>query len=297
MILAFDVGGTFIKWALLKQYSIVSQGKVFTPQDTFENFLKSIESIVDKFDKQDIEGLAFSLPGTMNKKEGQILIGGALRYNDYRYFVREVSNYFNLPVSMENDANSAALAEIKLGHLKDSENGLMIVIGTSVGAVYVHHGEIIRGSHGYGGEISFIPTKDIKTTPFKNAILGNEIGMKPFIAKAQKELNKKDLTGETFMQLVENNNNYAIKLLEEYMDVFAQTLFTLQIVYDPDHIVIGGGISENKMYMFYLKNAVQKYFSYCPVPMPYAEIVPSTFYNNSNLIGAVVSFYQQLGEL
>ena len=46
MILSFDVGGTFIKWALIDCYEIKEKGKVPTPYDSFETFLKTIEPIM-----------------------------------------------------------------------------------------------------------------------------------------------------------------------------------------------------------------------------------------------------------
>ena len=293
MILSFDVGGTFIKWALMDNYKIIEKGKVPTPYDSFETFIKTIEPIVKSYE---VKALAFSLPGTMNKEKTQIYIGGALRYNDFREFPKEVSEYFNLPVTMENDANSAALAEVELGHLKNSENGFVIVIGTGLGGVYVHNGEIIRGSHGYGGEITFLAHKNLYQNPFMESIVGEHLGMSRFLNKAKVELNLDELTGEKFMEMVDHGNQKAISLLDNYMELFGHLIYTLQIVYDPDHIVIGGGISANETYMNCLLKHVQEVFDFCPLKMEYAKIVPCTFYNDSNLMGAVVSYHRQRKE-
>ena len=290
MILSFDVGGSFIKWGLVDHYQIIEKGKIPTPQDCFESFLKAIEPIVSKFNP---EALAFSLPGTMNPEKTQIFIGGAIRYNDFRFFPKEVSEYFNLPVTMENDANAAALAEIELGHLKNSMNGVVIVVGTGLGGVYVHNGEIIRGSHGYGGEISFLTSKNLYTNPFMSSIVGEQLGMRPFIARCKEVLNIDDLTGESFMDLVDQGNNEAISLLNEYMQLFGHLIYTLQIVYDPDTIVIGGGVSSNPTYMEYLKKHVSEVLGFIPLQVPFASIETCTYYNDSNMMGAVVSYYRQ----
>lgn len=294
MILTFDVGGTFIKWGLVDDNKIIQKGKVPTPQDTFENFLDAIQSVLSQFERETLEGLAFSLPGTMDKSAGLIHIGGALRYNDHRYFVKEVSEKFRLAVTMENDANAAALAEIEFGHLKDSKNGLVIVVGTGIGGAFVHDGEILRGSHGYGGEISIMPIGNVFEEGV-GCIFGEQAGMRPFIAKVQKELNDSTLTGESFMELVSQGHQEACRLLSDYMKVFTQAIFTLQIVYDPDHIVIGGGISANETYMAYLKNHVETFYQSLPLKVNYASIDACTFHNDSNLMGALVSYYRQRG--
>ena len=290
MMLSFDVGGTFIKWAYVDAYNIIEKGKIPTPQDSFESFLNAIEPLVKKFK---VEGLAFSLPGTMNKEKTQIFIGGALSYNNFREFPKEVSNYFKLPVTMDNDANCAALAEIELGHLKNSENGVVIVIGTGVGCVYVHNGEILRGSHGYGGEISIFPTKDLFENSFMDCVFEGSCGLRAFLYKAGIVLNISNLTGEMFIKLVEQGNEVACKLLEEYMKQFGNMVFRLQVVYDPDCMVIGGGISQNKVFMEWFVKYAQEAFSKCPVPVEFAKIVPSTFYNDANIIGALVSYHRQ----
>lgn len=290
MILSFDVGGTFIKWGLVKDFQIIEKGKVPTPMDSFEVFLETIKPIVSKYEP---EALAFSLPGTMNPEKTQIFIGGAIRYNDFRFFPKEVSEYFGVPVTMENDANAAALAEIELGHLKNSTNGLVIVVGTGLGGVYVHNGEIIRGSHGYGGEISFLTSKNLYENAFMTSIVGEQLGMRPFIAHCKEVLKIDDLTGESFMSLVDDGNKEAASLLEEYMKIFAHLIYTLQIVYDPDTIVIGGGVSSNITYMNYLKKHVSEVLGFIPLQVPFASIEACTYYNDSNIMGAVVSYYRQ----
>ncbi|MBQ0064728.1 MAG: ROK family protein [Firmicutes bacterium] len=144
-ILSFDVGGTFIKWALFDEYEIIQKGKVETPQTSFEEYLNALKSVVDAF--PNVEGLAFSLPGTIDKKTGYMVQGGSLHYNDNRYYVKEVEEFFHLPVSIENDSKSAAICEHEMGALKGIENGAVIVLGTGLGCTFVLNGQIYNGTH------------------------------------------------------------------------------------------------------------------------------------------------------
>ncbi len=291
MILVFDVGGTFIKWALTNNDEIIEKGKVETPKDTFENFLKAIEPIVKKYDQ--LEALAFSLPGVMNQLAGIIHIGGAIRYLDGRHFTKEVGDYFNLPVTIENDCNAACLAEVEMGHLKGVDHGLVIVVGNGIGSAYVYKGQVLRGAHGYGGENSFLPTEKMTTFNF-STIFGEVCGMSPFLRKASEVLNIPNLDGIQLMQLVEDQNKQAVAMIDDYMATFANMIYILQIAYDPAVTVIGGGISANPLYMELLSNKVETLFKTVPVPMPYGKVVAGTYYNDSNLIGALVSYHRQV---
>ena len=77
-IAVFDVGGTFIKHCLMIDGKITQAGKIPTPQDSQESFLKAIKAVLDKM--SNIEGIAFSLPGVIDVYRQYIYAGGSLRY-------------------------------------------------------------------------------------------------------------------------------------------------------------------------------------------------------------------------
>ena len=69
MILAIDIGGTFIKFGLVDDdFRISSQSKESTPT-TIDDFWRILESIVSSF-KNDISGIAIACPGKINSKHG-----------------------------------------------------------------------------------------------------------------------------------------------------------------------------------------------------------------------------------
>ena len=80
-IAVFDVGGTFIKHCLMIDGKITQAGKIPTPQDSQESFLKAIKAVLDKM--SNIEGIAFSLPGVIDVYRQYIYAGGSLRYPDF----------------------------------------------------------------------------------------------------------------------------------------------------------------------------------------------------------------------
>lgn len=293
MILAFDVGGTFIKWGVMDELRILQKGKVKTPSESFEEFIDVIDKVVCKIGYSELEGLAFSMPGTIDKKNGIIIQGGSLRYNNKRYFKKEMNEYFKLPISLENDARCAAITEVNLGNLKGVKNGIVLVVGTGIGGALIKNGEVHLGSHGYSGEFSLILTNDFKKYGM-NAFLGNQTGMKAFIQEVRKEFNDYSITGESFIKMIKNDNKKAVILFNKYASIFAQQLFNLQMIFDPERIVIGGGISEESLYINFIKTKFEEIFSSLPINIRHADIKPCKYANDSNLMGAYLNFKLEL---
>lgn len=118
MILAIDIGGTFIKFGLVDDdFRISSQSKESTPT-TIDDFWRILESIVSSF-KNDISGIAIACPGKINSKHGFVFKGGLIPYLTSIPLGTRLSKIFQLPVKVINDADAAALAEARYGSLQD----------------------------------------------------------------------------------------------------------------------------------------------------------------------------------
>ena len=78
--LCLDVGGSAIKYALIKEdLEMTYKSSVKTPMDTLENFIETIGKIYDQY-ANDISGMAISMPGIIDPNKGYQFTGGALKY-------------------------------------------------------------------------------------------------------------------------------------------------------------------------------------------------------------------------
>jgi predicted NBD/HSP70 family sugar kinase len=79
--LVVDVGGSAIKYALMNDKAeFLEKGQVKTPMESIEQFTEIIGGIFDKY-KDNIEGMAMSMPGIIDSNRGYAHTGGALLYN------------------------------------------------------------------------------------------------------------------------------------------------------------------------------------------------------------------------
>lgn len=290
-ILTFDVGGTFIKWALMNDFDIAEKGKVPTPKTNFEDYLDALQGVVRKFDN--VEGLAFSLPGTIEKKSGLIIQGGALEYNHGREYKKEVESYFGLPVSLENDSKCAAIFEHEMGALKGIDNGAVIVLGTGLGCSFILNGQLYDGTYNRAGEISILLEGDFFKEGF-GALLAPKCSSVSMVNIAKDVLGDSTLDGIRFMKLVEDGNEKANEVLDGCLTVLAKAIFNIQIINDLERVVIGGGISDDELYMSRLKETLTRYYDAFPFPIPRADIYKAQGGNDANIMGAAITFYKEM---
>ena len=288
-VAVFDVGGTFIKYALMHNNIMSLDGKVPTPRDNQEHFLETIENILEQIGP--VDGIAFSLPGVINVETKYIFAGGSLAYNNHTD-IKDWEKRFQLPIEVENDARCAALAELKTGHMQNIQNGLVITFGTGVGGGIIINGDIYKGSHLIGGELSVIFSKDMKTYGSKGffGAIGSIANLVDKIAMA-KNIDTKD--GKTIFQWIKEGDEIACNIFKNYCYEVIQEFHNLQCILDPQRICIGGGVSENPVFINGLKRASEKFYQSFPISFPHAEIVKCHYCNNANLLGAYYHYLEK----
>lgn len=291
-ILSIDIGGTYIKYACMTENSaILSRGKVPTPQSGREELIEAIGKVYDGVPA--VDGLAISMPGIIDSKNGYCVIGGALRYNDDFYLRHVLYERCPVKIVMENDAKCAAMAEARSGSLKDVQEGLVLIFGTMIGGGIIHDHKLLRGRHFSAGEVSYIIPHAENRASFDN-LWGNRNGT-PRLCKLyaeKKGLDPDTVDGLMVFQAVNAGEKEAIDSLDRFTRGIAVQIFNLQTILDPERIAIGGGISAQPVLIEYIRKHLDRLYSDCPYQIPRAEIVACRFQNDANLIGALQCFLE-----
>ena len=293
-ILAFDVGGTQIKYGIVEDpLSISERGSFPTPTDSFDSFLVSIKNTYDLY-KEEVEGIAMALPGIVNTEKGTIKNCGAMRYrrvNDLGGILEELCG---CRVVLENDGKAAALAEYRCGSIQDCQNAAVFLVGTGVGGGLIINGRLVRGPHDTAGEFSFVNTGQDNGT-----ILGNRCSTS-FLLKTYKEKTgiSEEIDGyEFFRRLPEDP--YAKEALEELSMNIALALYNLYWLLDLEKVAIGGGISKQAVFIETVRKKFEEVVSASFTQRirlkTELEIVPCTFHNDANLIGSFITYASHKG--
>lgn len=256
-------------------------------------FLNTIKNLVEdiikenSFLKEKLLGIGFSLPGTVNEKELKLEVAPNFKLKNL-YF-KELQDYFNVPVFLENEANAGALGESNLGIAKDLNNLIYVSIREGVGGGIIINQDIYKGKSMRAGEIGHMTISKggrlcgcgkrgcFETYASKRALLEDYYeasGIKLFHI------------GE-IVQRYENGENFAVQVVERYIEDLAEGILSLIFIFNPDYIVIGGEIS--KYSHVFRDKLTKKVFSnnefYNEGDV---EILFSTLGNDSNILGAAL---------
>ena len=131
--LALDLGGTYIKYALMgDDGGFLKQGRAKSPMDSMESLMDTIQEIGREFEGQ-YQGAAVSMPGRIDTKKGIAYTGGAFRFIKDAPMGQYFEERLHVPVTVVNDGKCAASAEAWSGALSDVDSGAVLVLGTGIG--------------------------------------------------------------------------------------------------------------------------------------------------------------------
>lgn len=263
--LGIDLGGTNISAGVVDE-----TGKIYTSASTptmngrdYHEIIKDMANLGIKVVEQqgltmeDIESVGIGLPGMIDKKKGRFVYGSNLSF-DHINIVDEVKKYIDRPLYIENDANCAALGEMICGAAKGAKNVIFITLGTGVGAGFIINGKIFEGAFGGGGEAGHM----VIIAEGEECACGrkgcweayasaNALKREGRIAAAKypnSEIyhlvdgNIKLIDAKTVFDAADNGDKIAKGIEEWYIKYVAIGLVNLVNIFQPEDIVIGGGI-------------------------------------------------------
>ena len=136
MFLGIDIGGTFIKYGLVdEEGNITQKDKVPTPLEK-DPFIETLVKIISQFSNESVEGIGISMPGVI-REDGFLITAGAIRSIYQINLIDILHQYTDLPITVDNDGNSVAIAEKWLGNAQDLSNYICMVLGTGIGGGFV----------------------------------------------------------------------------------------------------------------------------------------------------------------
>ena len=237
-----DLGASNVRAGIVDEKGRVSNFKK-ERTSTPEKFLKFLASILDskavyaKFGTN--LGIGIGAPGQLDLEKGKILQSPNLpSFNNFE-IVPKVKNELNLPVFLERDTNVALLGEAWVGAAKKAKNVIMLTLGTGVGGAILISGKLYHGQHGLGGEMGHItidvsgPVCTCSQKGHLEAYLGlvgvrRDYGMDHW----------------TLIDKVEKGDEKAFEIAKRLGEILGIGLASLINVFDPEIIILGGGLSE-----------------------------------------------------
>lgn len=253
--LSIDIGGTSAKTGILDENGrILSKTSYSVCFDNYRTpILKTVLAETDRFlSEQDLEpcdlsGIGISATGQIDTHTGTV-IGSAGHIENWAGspLKQAFAEKYRLPVSVINDANSAAIAEQWVGAAKGYKNAIVITIGTGIGGGIIVNSSILEGRLGIAGELGHFSID-------KNGVpctCGNRGCYERYASTTALTQMVKEKYGvlngrEIFQRLREGD-----PVIEEIVDIWisgiSDGLVSLTHIFNPEIILLGGGVSAQK---------------------------------------------------
>jgi len=280
--LAFDIGGTKIYSSIINEGGefLTEISKFQTPKTT-EEIVTIIKNEIQK-NENNFDVLAFATAGAVNNENTKVISSTGNLPSDYKTI--EFEKLSNKKAFVENDANSAAWAEHKIGSTKNYDYSIMLTLGTGVGGGIILDNKLYKGKTGAAGEMHFKMTR--KHT--RNCTCGScdcfEIyasgnGLK---LTAQEYLNNKEVTSYDVIDGVNKNDSKMTEILNIWQKDIADGILGLQNLFDVECFSLSGSMAEF-VDLKNIENYVNKYTVTSNV-----KVVKASAGNNSGMIGAAI---------
>lgn len=233
-----DIGGTRVKSVLIDRDGSVLRDDERDSVEGAEALLALVESVLDVLDVDAGLPIGISCPGVAQKDHRAIAcMPGRMAGLEGLVFGETLGR----EVFVLNDAHAATIGEALLGAAAGRQNVVMLTLGTGVGGGVMINGRLYTGSYGRAGHFGHMTVDasgqpDICNTPgsIEDAI-GNH--------KIAKRSHDRFTTTRALLAAVAEGDAEAIKVWHASVDRLAATLASLINAFDPEAIVIGGGIA------------------------------------------------------
>lgn len=302
--LAIDLGGTHATCGLVEDGRIVAHAVLDT--DSAKSLTAVLPKIAETFHAliqqngvtpQDISGVAMGIAALVDSRSAKILATNG-KYDDACGIdlCRWSAEEFGLPLRIENDARIALLGECFGGAARGFSDVVMMTLGTGIGGVAMIEGKLLRGKHSQagclGGHIPVLFTGRQCTCGAIGCAEAEASGWAlPLIVKDWAGISTSGLAKysnigfkELFAEAA-RGDRVAVAIRDRCLNVWAADAVGLVHAYDPELIVIGGGVMASAALII---PAIESYVhKYAWTPWGKVQVRAAELGNNAALLGAV----------
>jgi predicted NBD/HSP70 family sugar kinase len=230
-------------------------------------------------------------PGVFDEQSKRVLFSSNLPDWGRHGLLAELRAAFGLSLSLENDANLAALGERSFGWGSSTSTFVYITIGTGVGMGIVMNGALYRGARGAAGEIGFLPFGLDEVSEDSGKISDTYLGMfeeatsaEAIVRQAQKLGLPASLSPRQIFDAAQQGDSKALAVVEQEGYRLALAITVITAVLDPELIVLGGGIGQRgELLLPPLERRLQQLTPLRP------RIVASKLGDDSVLLGSIAT--------
>jgi glucokinase len=302
-VLGIDLGGTNIKFGLVNPDGKIEGFRSLPTKDQGrpEQVLLQLKEIIGEAEKtigrdSVLQGIGLAVPGIIDIARGICIYSPNLGWENLSV-AAYLSDLTDLEVRLFNDANAACLGEYFYGAGKGSRNLICVTLGTGVGTAFILDGRLFLGRSGCAGEAGHMVVMPdgplcscgrrgcweslVSATAITNRARGRLFG------------NKGQLSAKEVFDFARSGDPVAQEILEEMKSDLVTGLANLVNIFNPDRIVLGGGVVRAGEILFSgLEQRVKE--EAFPGFRHSLQIKPSGMGTGAGVIGAAALWFKEI---
>ncbi|MEM7362526.1 MAG: ROK family protein [Pseudomonadota bacterium] len=256
--LGIDLGGTKIEGILLEANEIVDVFRTATPKDDYPATINAIIDVISELESRHTIDqplpVGIGTPGAISHRTGLMKNCNSTCLNGQN-LLADLARQSGRSVRIANDADCFALSEASDGAGKNGRSVFGVILGTGVGGGLCYQGKLLEGANAICGEWGHNPIalNALTTVPNQTLLPGRacycgrydcvEAWLSGpafearYLERTQQHRSARDIT--SCLQ----TDQVAADLMEQYCHLLALALSNVINIFDPDIIVLGGGMS------------------------------------------------------
>jgi len=288
VVLAFDIGGTSIKYSLVDPKGMLR--KVYeVPTHAMNGGAAVIDTVMDIADTlyPDFEEIAVSTAGQVDSENGIIIYANENIPHYTGLHVRGIiSDHFHgMPVFVENDVNCVALGENCYGAGRGYRNYLCLTFGTGIGGAIIIDGRLYKGKHSIAGEFGHF-------TLYPNGRLcacglygcfEQYASVNALVRRVKERCGDNSCSNGRDVFVLMARNNAANEEVDNWIDDIIRGIANLVNIFDPECVIVGGGIMKEPYIIQKLRKDIP---SRLLETVRDVKIIPAMLGNSAGLLGA-----------
>lgn len=305
--IGIDLGGTFIKGGIVNE-----NGEILlcdkTPTEVekgdhgvAENIARLALDLLARFGltTSDVEGLGIGSPGMIDSAKGNVIYANNLGWENFMIGEKLSGMLGGIPVKIGNDANVAALGEVKFGAARNYSSAIMITLGTGVGGGIVIDGKLVEGNLGAGAELGHTVIVHggeqcscgrrgcFEAYSSATALIRDtRRAMEAHPDSKMWEIGTLDaVNGKTVFDYAPVDA-YAKEVLDSYIEHLACGLINYANIFRPEVILLGGGVCAQGDNLIKPLQAIMDKEIYAGDKGPRVPILIAELENSAGLLGA-----------
>ena len=299
-----DIGGTAVKLGIVDETGrVLLKGEASVSFDGYQTpVLTTVRKAAKEFlttnsiPVESLAGIGVSATGQIDSRKG-IVASTCGNFPNYigSPIKAALEEDFGLPVTLANDANCMTLGEVWVGAAQGYTDVIGVTLGTGVGGGILTGGHLLEGARGLGGELGHYRTHALDGVDCTCGAKGcwERYAATTALVRAAQEKSPDWKDGRAIFAAAEAGNETVLALLDHWTDEIAQGLAGMVHIFNPQLILIGGGVSAQQKLLIEPIAAKVK-ASVMPAFAEGLEVRAAQLHNDAGMVGAVYYFRQTM---